>query len=70
MKIQFRAARSTVACVIQANTQRFLGVCDVVTLSITDWKRSCVHPAVLCLSQLVDARWLDVMFVSEIYLKY
>ena len=38
---------------------------------ITDWKRRCVLPDVLCLSQLVNARWLlsDVIFVSEIYSK-
>ena len=48
---------------------------DVTVIWITDWKRCCVLPDVLRLSQLSltieDTRCLcsDVMFVFEIYLK-
>ena len=55
----------------QLRTQHFSGGHDVAVLWITDGKWYWVLSDVLCLSQLVDTRWLrsDVVFVSEIYLK-
>ena len=69
---KFRTSRNTIACAIYTHTQRFSGTHGIAVLWITVWKQCCVLPVVLCLSQLVDTRWLpsDVMFVSEIYLKY
>ena len=51
----------------QTCTRRFSGAHRVAVLWITDWKRCCGLPNVLCLSQLMDTQWLrsDVMFVSE-----
>ena len=68
---KFRASRNFIVSAIYAGIKCFSGVHNVAVLWITDWKWCCILPDVVCLSQLVDTRWLcsDVMFVSEIYLK-
>ena len=67
MKIQILAYHNCV-CNLR-NTQHFSGMRDVAVLWITDWKRCCVFPNVLCLSQQVDTRWLHVRNLFKVKIR-